>query len=210
MRENASALAQRGQWLDAAAKYSRLVSLQRNDPELCHGLAALLLQTSDLRGYERHCAAILERFGSTPDRMVAARLGRDCLILPCSGTNLDGAIQLIEKAGAADSQNSGDYLLARALAELRRGNFSEAIARLGRIPAESGLPEQDAQAALILSLANGRLGQMEQARSALEKAKEIIEAGLPKIENGFLGERWVEWIVTYALLREVRLLVETR
>jgi hypothetical protein len=32
---------------------------------------------------------------------------------------------------------------------------------------------------------------------------------LPKIENGFLGENWVEWIVTYALLREARLLNES-
>jgi len=59
-----------------------------------------------------------------------------------------------------------------------------------------------------MAMARQHLNQPAGARAALEKAVEILEAKLPKLESGDLGELWGDWIIAHVLLREAKMLIE--
>jgi hypothetical protein len=46
------------------------------------------------------------------------------------------------------------------------------------------------------------------AGATLAKGLEIAEKNLPKLDSGDLGEGWLDWIITHALMREARALIE--
>jgi len=42
----------------------------------------------------------------------------------------------------------------------------------------------------------------EQARAALAKGIEVVKSRLPKLEDGDIGEGWLDWIIAQTLMKE--------
>ena len=72
-RERAEALARHAQWNEAAAGFAEVLELEPDTRFNWWHLAPLLVESSDLTGYEKHRQAMLARF-SDWHRPAAARL----------------------------------------------------------------------------------------------------------------------------------------
>ena len=48
-----------------------------------------------------------------------------------------------------------------------------------------------------------------QARATLAKGVEIATTKLPKLESGDLSEKWAQWLIAHALMREAKALIES-
>ena len=107
------------------------------------------------------------------------------------------------------------HYFCKALAEYRRGNFSEAArwsqqtlayateplaVRIAAIDAIS--MERDACAYALLAMAQHHLGQVDKAIASLKKG-EIAEASLPKLNGDLENGPYA-----HALLREAKALIE--
>ena len=51
-------------------------------------------------------------------------------------------------------------------------------------------------------VAHHRLGQADEARQSLAKARRIMETELPQVESGDLGRSWHNWMICQVLRRE--------
>ena len=57
-------------------------------------------------------------------------------------------------------------------------------------------------------MAHHQLKRSDEARGALAKGAEIVDAKLLKLENAALDENWVDWLIAHILLREAQGLIE--
>jgi tetratricopeptide (TPR) repeat protein len=111
-------------------------------------------------------------------------------------------------AGKDDSRVA-DYQLVKALAEYRESKYGKAVEWSEKALDPSGTNyNRGVQAGAVLAMAQQRLGQTNEARTALAKAKQIAETKLPKPGSGDLGPDWQDWIISHTLLREAQDLIE--
>ena len=202
--------ARQGQWRVATADFTRLVEISPANGDAGHALAALLVHTGDLAGYRNHCALLSQRFGDTEDPLRLQAVIRDCLLISNSGSN---TVQFARIAANLltthrDHWASNSFQLAAGLAQFRAEQFAEAGQSLERAAREEKLPAQKAQVLLILAMNQHRLHEIPTAKATLARAIDLMEAKLPKVEDGLLGLDWVEWIQAHVLLREARLMIE--
>jgi WD40 repeat protein/serine/threonine protein kinase/class 3 adenylate cyclase/tetratricopeptide (TPR) repeat protein len=202
--------ARAGQWGSAITDFSKLLELQPTNHEVYHSLAPLLVQNSDLEGYRRHCARALAQFKDTHDPTIAERMAKDCLILPNSDADLEAVSQWAETA--VTKGKTHEYLpffqFAKGLTEYRRGRFDSATVLAQKVLASPAYPFRDAEACLLLAMAQQKLNHPDEARAALARGADIIETKLPKLESGDLGEDWGDWIISHALMHEAKALIE--
>jgi len=201
--------ARRGQWEAAAADLAKVIQLQPAGHAAYHMLAPLLVQKGDADGYHRLCRIALARFSGTKDPFTAERIAKDCLILPTSGVDLDAANQMAETAVEAGKANG--YLpyfeFAKGLAEYRQGRFAAAAEWAQKVLAESVVPFLNAQAYMVLAMAQHRLNHTEEARSTFAKGVEIVNTKLTQMDSGDLGVGWTDWIIAHALMTEATALI---
>ncbi len=193
-----------GEWSNAIAYLSKLVESNPTDHLYHHWLTPALVQGGDLEGYRRHCAQVLAVFAGTTNPVIAERMAKDCLILPDSGIDLDAVARLADTA-VTRGQGSLDFLyfeFSKGLAEYRLGHFASAIDWMQKVLMHQGVDFRDAQAWLVLGLAQQRSGKLAEARAALAKGNQIIKTNLR--ESGEMGGDWADWIIAHALLREAR------
>jgi pentatricopeptide repeat protein len=210
LRERGTFFARRGRWKDAAADLYRAVEFDPADHWLHHLLTPLLVQSDDLEGYRRHCAQVLARFGGTNDPVVAERMAKDCLILPDAGVDLVAVAQWADTA-VTKGKDQGYFLyfeFAEGLAEYRQGHFVSAVASMKKILRDSSVDWLNAQAYLVLAMAQHQSGQQNDSRDTLDKGADIVETKLPKLESGDIGVSWNDWIIVQALLHEAKALIE--
>jgi hypothetical protein len=50
--------------------------------------------------------------------------------------------------------------------------------------------------------------QVPESRAAMAKGVEIVENRVPKLDAGDIGDDWIDWIITYALMKEAKALIE--
>ena len=79
-----SRLGEGGDWGEVVAFCSRSVERRPDDPSLRHRYALVLLHAGDREGYRRNCAATVEKFGRSEDKLVG-EAARACLIAPDPG-----------------------------------------------------------------------------------------------------------------------------
>jgi serine/threonine protein kinase/Tfp pilus assembly protein PilF len=210
LRERGMSAARQGYWRNAAAEYGRVVELDPADAESAHALAALLVQAGDEAGYRSHCAGLLDRFGATPDPVLAQAVIRDCLLL--AGTNTsDTRISALADTALASGSNHwarGYFELAKGMASFRYARYPEAAVHLQMAKKTTPAPEQQAQALLLLAMTDYRAGRVAEAKEELVNAIRLMDTRLPKVEDGLLGSTWIEWIRAHALLHEARLMIE--
>jgi WD40 repeat protein/serine/threonine protein kinase len=203
------AQARAGQWTNAIATFSKVVELEPDNYETYHPLAALLVQSGDAKAYQRQCAQVLARFGSTEDPVTAERMAKDCFILPFPG---DASVlaQLAETAVRLGTNHTYFiyFQFAKGLAEYRQGRFAGAAQWMSNVSAAGGAPSRQAEAQFVLAMAQCRLNRPDQARAALSAGVEIVEKKLPKLESGDIGQDWIDWIIARALMREAKDLIQ--
>jgi tRNA A-37 threonylcarbamoyl transferase component Bud32/tetratricopeptide (TPR) repeat protein len=229
--------ARHGLWSDAAVDYSKLVELEPTNYEYYHSLAALLVRNGDLEGYRRLCAQALARFEGTRDPRVPLQLAKDCLILQASGVDLGAVKQLAETAKVIISTNdifsswqstNGNFYVGlqfvKGLAEYRQGHFAGAVELEQKVLAVEPRQWKDpmsgklvtlgredyrnAEAWMVLAMAQHELHQEAQARSSFDKGIAIAETKLPKLQSGDLGDFWENWIIVGALAKEAKELLK--
>jgi tetratricopeptide (TPR) repeat protein len=176
--------ARQGQWEKAAADAARALELQPTDQNRFHALAPLLVITHNHPGYEQLRRRVLTTFAGTTDPVVADRVAKDCLLLPCSDTELSKIDRLADIAVNAGEEASrrNEYLVlsvpffqtCKASSEYRQGHFAESIDWAQKVVQSSQLYAK-AQVYSVLAMAQWRLGHTETARSTLAEADRSIK-----------------------------------
>jgi serine/threonine-protein kinase len=165
-----SVLMRRGRGEEVQVAWQKALADNPPDHPAWFGYAELCLFLGQEEEYRRACKDLLDRFGATPDRFIAERTGRACLLVPVEGDERHRAAALIDRAVAGrrpeDGWASPYFLFAHALAEYRRGQFKGAIWLLNGDADRSMQPS----GRLILAMAQHRLGQKVQARRTLALA----------------------------------------
>jgi WD40 repeat protein/serine/threonine protein kinase/tetratricopeptide (TPR) repeat protein len=200
----------RAQWREAAPALARAVELDPSDHFAWYCQAALCLELDNAEGYRRACREMLARFGRTDNPNVAERTAKTCLLIPDAVGDLAPVLELAGRAATGTEQHA-DYswfLLCRGMADYRAGRFADAIDRLDRCVALGGkAPYRDVLAHLLLAMAHQKQGRADEARKALERARALIDQGLPKPDREGLGSDWHDWLHCRILQREAEALV---
>jgi non-specific serine/threonine protein kinase/serine/threonine-protein kinase len=203
--------ARRGRFAAAAADLVQVREVKPDNHLVWHQLAVLFIASGQFDVYREHCRKSVERFGRTTEPLIAERIAKVCLILPASGANLDLVVKMTDTAVAATNHVANAWFqLVKGMAEFRQGNFTAAIEWVSKtLPTETeNEPGRDVEAYMVLAMANYQLKKNDEARAAFSKGAEIERTKLPKLESGDIGDKWEDWIIAHALLREAKALIE--
>jgi serine/threonine protein kinase/predicted Zn-dependent protease len=201
----AEAHAHLGQWDRAAADYSKVIEQLKLDPGNewhWYRIAALRLQTGDLKGYRRACREMLERFGNTDNPAVAEQTAKTCSLIPDAVSQFEPVLKLADRAVKV-RQPDRWIVLTKALAEYRAGHHDAAIDWLNRVSPKADGVHLDATAFAVLALAQHRLGRTPEARAALASARAILAHKMPDPAKGrWFGGDWHDWLRAEIFARE--------
>jgi thiol-disulfide isomerase/thioredoxin len=198
-----------GKWKEAAADFAKLIEMEPEEHYHYHGLGPVLVQVGDSQGYEEFRQEVIRQFGSTQDPMIAERMVKTCLILPCAGP----ALETFDKMAATSVTLGKDHAyflyfeFAKALAEYRDGHFDKAAEWCQQVLDAKQEGVREAQTYLVLAMAQQRLNHPEEARAALAKGDDLV-GKLPKLDSGNLGPSFNDVIIANVLMREAKTLVE--
>jgi tetratricopeptide (TPR) repeat protein len=209
--ERANVYARRGQWKEAATDMARALEVDPANHTPYHQLAPLLVASGDVEGYGRLCSRIQVQFAGAQDPLIAERMAKACLILPGAGVDFQPINQWVKTALTADRQGSlfRYAQFVGGLAAYRQTNHARALENARTVLDLAGTdPNPEIAAWAVMAMAKHGLKQTNEAVTALSQARELAKAKLPKLETGDLGTGWNDWIITHALLREARTLIE--
>ena len=199
-----------GRWAEALADYQRALEFRPTEAQNYHGVAPLLVATTNVEAYRQLCPRIVEHFRDTADAGTADQMAKDCLILPLSGAELRAVAVMADLA-----VNTGKAMAAypffqccKALAEYRQGHWSESV-YWATNAAQNPFPYSRGEAWLILAMSEYRLGRTNDARADVAQCELLVEKQLPQLGHD-LGGDWRDWIVVHALLKEAQGLIEGR
>jgi len=216
LRTRADLSGRHGQWKEAAADLNKLLEADSSDPYAQLQLAAVLAQAGDKDAYRVHCRKMLARFGGTNDPATLDKTAKACLLVPCTGPDLETACQLAQKALTLATSNAWVYFFefGDGLAKYRQGQYVSAsalmqkvIGRPGSVRGSMQAWEFDVAAYSLLAAAQHQLNQTNEARTALAKASELAQTRLPQLASGDLGHDWVDWLIAHVFLREAQALI---
>jgi tetratricopeptide (TPR) repeat protein len=198
--------ASEGQWGAAITNFMQVIDLVPSDHTAYHDLAPLVAQTGDQPAYGQLCARILRQFGGSSDPIVAERMAKDCLILPCPNIDLETIGKMVRTAIAAGpTHRYWDYFqFVQGLAEYRQGHFANAAESLEKVTAHKEDATRTADAYAVLAMAQFQLKQTEPALATLAKGRAIAETKLAKV--GSL--QWDDQVTAQLLIREATILLE--
>ena len=173
-----------------------------DDSDAWESYAEFCLYLGDEADYRRARTELLRRFAHPTDPRVAERVGRACLLLPGTDSELKQATRLIELALAEDQRNPTwirPYLhFAKALAEYRAGELTNSLAlvkgTLGVLPPAPSL---------LLAMVQHRLGQTDDARRTFNAAIASYDWDAAKARN---REAWMY----HVLRREAEIVLASK
>jgi serine/threonine-protein kinase len=183
-----AALTRRGPGEEARATWQTALDADPPGYENWYGHAELCLFLGREDKYRRARRALIDKFGATSDRYVAARTARACLLLPATEDALREAGALAERAADVTlwkyPASNPIYVFVRGLAEYRQGRFDAAIATMqGEASRETGPGPR-----LVLALALHGSGRVEEARKALAAAVQAHDWRASRMTD---PEQWV-------------------
>lgn len=212
--------AARGNWDLALRSFNVDVSRSPDDNLAQIRLATLLAYVDDTQQYRSQCQAIISRFGTTDDPLIAERTARVCLLAPGALGELAEVSELLNAVERAKSQPEWFpewFALTKGLAELRHGRFDAAIEWLKKSdpqPASSNrgltsLSARDAAAHAAIAIAEFRRGSVEEARIHASTSESLVLNNMPNFKldphaNGDSEWAWYNWIHARILLREAK------
>jgi serine/threonine protein kinase/Flp pilus assembly protein TadD len=210
-RQRGSIYGRCARWKEAADDLARVVQADPDDDMAWHKLAPALVQSGQLEAYHQHCREALSYFKYTKYANAAERIARDCLFLPPSGADLQAAADLADKAISLGTNNPDLpwFQLVEGLAQYRQGRYGGALTLLRQeLTSKSINLNCLAQTWAVLAMASYQLGQIDDARAALVRAKELVSNEMPQLSDGDLRWDWGDWIVAHKLLDEATTLVQ--
>ncbi|MBN2161417.1 MAG: serine/threonine protein kinase [Pontiellaceae bacterium] len=221
-----------GNWSLGSEHLQKFVRANRVDPtdltsEATRGLicvAPSLVVAGDLEAYHAFVDETLTHFAATKSPIAAEQVMKMCLVYPCEDSALMALKPLagiLERSAKSDVPRS-EYdatvmawrIWALSMYEYRRGNY-DATAQWSM----RNMMSPDHSAArialdhIVLAMAMGRKGRIEDARRELAAGRSMVASGLPlglsRIEEygdnptGF----WYDWILATLLIEEADLLL---
>lgn len=168
---------------EAAADFSRAIELRATDGAAWYGLACVCLERGDRDGYRRTRVQALERLGATATPLQANTAAWLCLLTRDALADFERPVALAQRAVGREPRNAlyGNTL---GVALYRAGRFAEAARQLHAAVDAHG-KGGTAPDWLFLTLAEHHLGHPDEARRALARAREVVDA-----EAGSAGRPW--------------------
>ena len=212
----ADAFAARGRWNQALPEAFKAVEYDPTDHMHCVSLLVLLAATGQFEEYRLYRSQFLDRFEKSQIPVgTGERIAKASLLLPGSEAELLAAERFANAALMTTEDNPFHCYkeFAEGLAQYRLGHFADAIGWMRKSiddPFYGAGQMRYVQSYMVLAMAQHRLDQREEARSALAEGLAIKEARLPKLESGYLGPDWYwrDWIIAEILAREARAVIE--
>ena len=203
--------ARRNQWKEAAAGAS--LAFERDPLDSYHycELAALLIKTHNLSGYETLCQRILASSTGNKDVYVADNVAKACVLRPCRKIDLAEVARqadLTVAVGAGDSNALPYFQICKALAEYRQGHLAEA-ADWARKTIDGGHLDARPHACAVLAMADWKLGKIGEAREMLAKGNELAPPSMPTDLKDTLADTWLTWLFARIQLDEAESLIQT-
>jgi TPR repeat protein len=196
----ADVLAARGRAKEAIADLRKVAELDSSGDTIFFRLVAMLIATGDVAGYRQVCEEFAKRFGDTTDADQAEHIVIGLLFVPPAGLDL----ALMKKMG--DLALTKKHYTGPALAEYRLGNFQDAAkwakaaqAKWSNRPNHNGL---FSGISALAAMTQFQTGQIDQARTNLNKAIEIGGEKFAELESGKFGDQWWDWIFARTLVKE--------
>ena len=198
-----------GRWNEAAGAFAQKMEAHPDQLKNYRLLAPILLFRGDVEGYRKVCQQLVDRFKTTIDPVEADEVVRTCLLRPDSSVDMSAVAGLADAAVNLGTQHPYFpwFELSKGLAEYRQGHFTSAESWAQKALGSPGQIERDATALSLLAMAQWQLNQNEAARLALNKASELVNENLPKLDGGDCGN-WVDVIGAHISLREARALIQ--
>jgi WD40 repeat protein/tRNA A-37 threonylcarbamoyl transferase component Bud32 len=166
---------QERQWGAATAAYARAIAQGADDPIIWRRDAVIRLRAGDHKGYRADCADLLAHFGRDDRSEVIIDVAGACALGPDAPADWPALVRSVQAAVARDP---GDPRRQNALGAVlvRAGQPEAAIPALEesiRLNGHGG----NAYDWLFLAMARHRLGRAEEAKAALETARDWIAHG---------------------------------
>jgi tetratricopeptide (TPR) repeat protein len=216
--------ARSGRFQAAASDLARVIDIDPTTHWNWYVLAPLLIQSGDIADYQGRCKTMLNRFGDTTNStetgqaMIAERVAKSCLLFP-SGVGPEDLTRAANLADSALTLGKGSlwfhwFQFTKGLAEYRQGHFAGAIEGMQLAQEELANSRDAAQdmckadTYFVSAMAQHQLHQPTDAQAALARGVEIVQAKLPNLEGGDLGQSWYDVLMTYILMREAKQLIE--
>lgn len=211
-------MAQAGHFDEAATDLAEVIDSNESENWKFYMLTPLLIQTGRLGEYTNHCKFMLDQFENTGDPPIAERTAKSCLLLPSVLAPEDFSRTTNLAARAVSLARKGDWLhwrlMTRGLAEYRAGRYADALdterqSQKALIHANDlNGPACEADTYLISAMAHVKLNQNDDAHKNLEHGLKIVQTKLPALDNGDLGDRWFDTLMSNIIMREARQTVE--
>jgi eukaryotic-like serine/threonine-protein kinase len=209
-----------GRWTEAANRFDLLLQADTvdaidQDTLDMFSCAVCLVESGGADQYDRFAQAVLSRFASTSNAVVAERTIKTCVFLPPGQTMMESLIPLTDLAKAtfatnASHEDAADFRAAwgsisLALWDYRRGHYAECIAWARRsLACPVFNAPRAATAHLELALAFRQTGQRDEALSELNQGRQSVENKFSEgLEVGGPAQGfWFDWVFARILLRE--------
>jgi hypothetical protein len=179
-------------------------------------LACLHLLQNDVLGYRQLCLELLERIGQSEEGFTrpahAYVASRTCTLSPESTLDPAQGVLWAEKV-VAIQRNVPWHLHTLVLAQYRAGQFEQAVKRSNESLKTSSW-WGGALNWLVLAMAHKHLGQLEEARSFMDKVvawrQKSTQGSAPKGEPATPPEMHLnEWLEFHVLYPEAQALLKT-
>jgi Flp pilus assembly protein TadD len=198
-------LARSGRWGETAAALEQALELSAGNHFVWYRAAVLRLHLGDVEGYRKAARELRDRFRVDPTPEVAERIALTLLLKPEPAGDIESAGEFAARAmsGTEHHPFRWYFVQAEALAAVRAGRSSDAIALLEALHPKAGRSCNDARVFATLALAQHRLGDSERARAALVSAQATVAQLIPVPAQGrpFEGS-WHDWLICQLLCHE--------
>ncbi len=197
-------------WREARDDFNRAIEMNPADHFLWFHALTVDLWLRDHESYGRRCRALLERFESTTDPVIAERVSKVCLLGSPPSDIRARAVHLAERSAAANAEKWKEawHCASRALVAYRAGDRDDAVKWALATPDGSWYgPGMIAE--LVIAMTVYREGRPDEARLWLELARVRLETHLPAVEEIALPNNWHDILHFRLLLRESEQLIGT-
>jgi len=198
--------ARRGERLAAIQNFTKVIEVAPNDHDAYHGLAPLLAQEPDPAPYRRLREKILRQFGETRDPITAARMAKNCMIIPPIGSEMEILNRMVNVALSAGPQDRfwAYFQFVKGLAEYRLGHFASAEEWMQKVVVNQSDPNRTVSAYMVLAMARRQLLRLDEARETLAKGVKKAEISVPRTD----GPLWNDQMVAHILMCEAKTLMD--
>jgi tetratricopeptide (TPR) repeat protein len=228
-------LGRSGRWPEAAVASGKALELLSTQGWCWSCDAVLRLQIGDHEGYRRDCREMLQRFQGMRHNYLVDYTAKTCLLHPNALADLKPVLELARRplAGTEKDVAYPWFLLCRALADYRDGQFDAAVEGINQVSPKPNGAALDATAYVVLALAESRRGHPAEARQALLRARTLRELRWPRfqaldarrvVEEAWqalqelkwprldraerFGADWSDWLRCEVLRREAEALID--